>query len=72
MAKFDVKAYREALQALQDNIDEMGLSMDGLEFEHGEGGISSRAETFANEIDGALTEAWDNLATVRTMIEENA
>ena len=44
--------------------------MDGLQFEHVEGGISSRAKTYADELEDNLIDAMLNFNIVSAMILE--
>jgi hypothetical protein len=69
---YDMEKYRAALKKLKMNIQEMDNAMDALFFEHGTGGISSRAETHADELEDQLVEALLNFNVVRAMILEES
>jgi hypothetical protein len=72
MNMYDMEKYRAALKKLKMNIQEMDNAMDGLFFEHGTGGISTRAETYADELDEQLVEALLNFDVVSAMILEES
>ena len=67
---YNVEKYRAALKDLKESIQEMDNAMDGLQFEHGEGGISSRAKTYADELEDNLIDAMLNFNIVSAMILE--
>jgi len=68
MADFDFLGYQKALQIVKDDIAEMDRAVDGLQFEHGQGGISGRAAGFLDELNTALRDASIHQAAVLAII----
>ena len=61
---YDILTYRAALEAVSNEISEMNQALAGLEFEHGKGGISSRATHYLGE----LNQASDRLITAKAEV----
>lgn len=70
MADFDFEGYRQQLKMLRMALQEADNAVDGLQFEHGEGGISSRAEGHMESLEESLRDAWDAIGSIRIAIEE--
>lgn len=68
MADFDFVGYQKALQVVKDDIAEMERAINGLHFEHGQGGISGRAAGFLDELNTALRDASIHQAAILGII----
>jgi len=60
MSEYNKDEYRAALRVVKELIQDMDDAMDGLDFEHGDGGISDRAISHLGSLNAAM-----NLARIK-------
>lgn len=65
---YNVEKYRAAIAALKGNVQDIEEAIDGLSFEHGEGGISSRAPTYLRMLNESLADINKSIEVVNAMI----
>jgi len=71
MADYDLEVYRTTLFTIKESIKEMDAATDKLQFEHGPGGVSSRAAGYLNDLNTALRTVSIQQATILDIIHEN-
>ena len=70
MSNFNVSNYRELLESLSHDIGEMQQALECLHTEHNSTGVTENAGDAVERFNIALQEAWDELAELRCVIEE--